>query len=316
KEQKLALFKGLKVAQFGWFMKLHLGNWPVIYVNFKDLCDKSWELMLNSIKERISDIYKEHRYMIDNKNLHIEDESLFKNILNETIDEPHLINAISRQASFLSGLNNVVHYPMHELPGIYGRAEYSDMFGFTEAEVKLLLSKNNQNLELDNLRTQYNGYQTIDKQWMSTEAKLVIPNKEVAEQWKEWIIDFIGVTLAMFHGDDYQVVSNREAGNGRPDVRIIPINQKSDTCIIFEFKLAKSENRDEMKISAKNGLNQIADKNYRSNTANHIETIVEVAIAFCKKSTFVSAQLLRRKKGGKKGKLSTNAWEIYSSEES
>ncbi|CAG8722425.1 11019_t:CDS:2, partial [Dentiscutata heterogama] len=103
KEQKLALFKGLKVAQFGWFMKLHLGNWPVIYVNFKDLCDKSWELMLNSIKERISDIYKEHRYMIDNKNLHIEDESLFKNILNETIDEPHLINAISRLTRHLHG---------------------------------------------------------------------------------------------------------------------------------------------------------------------------------------------------------------------
>ncbi|CAG8797160.1 14443_t:CDS:1, partial [Cetraspora pellucida] len=141
----------------------------------------------------------------------------------------------------------------------------------------------------------YSGYLTVkfddefnnkvDKQWMSTEAKLVIPNKEVAEQWKEWIIDFIGVSrlktndifnslfkkdikmfceqfpalyieiiscydigdskragsyegwyhmfilgaLAMFHGDDYQVVSNREAGNGRPDVRIIPINQKSDT---------------------------------------------------------------------------------------
>ncbi|KAF0406856.1 DUF1703-domain-containing protein [Gigaspora margarita] len=64
------------------------------------------------------------------------------------------------QASFLSGLNNVGHYPMHELPGIHGRAKFSDMFGFTEAEVKFLLSKNNQNFELDNLRSQYNGYQT------------------------------------------------------------------------------------------------------------------------------------------------------------
>ncbi|CAG8750824.1 13706_t:CDS:1, partial [Cetraspora pellucida] len=228
----------------------------------------------------------------------------------------------------------------------------------------------------------YSGYLTVDfddtsnnkadKPWEPTEVKLVIPNKEVAEQWKQWIIDFIGISrlktndifnslfkkeiktfceqfptlymeiiscydigdakraksyegwyhtfvlgaVAMFHGDDYQVVSNRETGNGRPDVRIIPINQKSDTCIIFEFKLAKSENRDEMKISAENGLIQIADKNYRSNTANHIETIVEVAIAFCKKSTFVSSQLLQRKKGGKKGKLSANAWEIVSSSES
>ncbi|CAG8616981.1 3411_t:CDS:2, partial [Ambispora leptoticha] len=537
KEQKLALFKDLKVAQFDWFMKLHFGNWPVIYVSFKDLNYKSWESMLNSIKEKISDLYKEHRYIIDNKKLHIDDELLFKNIIDETIDESHLINTISRlsrylheyfgkqtiilideydwpmehagsfyneadiffksmyssvakdneyvckvlfvgllplgQASFLSGLNNVGHYPMHILPGIRGRAHFSDMFGFTEKEVEFLLSKSDLKFELDNLRTHYNGYRTstnervynphsiisslqkgiIGDYWtnsgstvtvreclkkcsqnieeelqslyysfyslqdadryvkveliphlrydvlvneleinaiytllcysgyltisydeldVSTEVKLTIPNREVAKQWKQWIIDFVGVdrlkandifnllfkknikvfceqfpalymeiiscfdigdskraksyegwyhtfvlgALAMFHGDDYQVVSNRETGKGRPDVRIIPINPKFDTCIIFEFKLAKSKDREGMRKLAKEGLKQIIDKNYRSNTASHIETIVEVVIAFCNKSTFVSAQCLQCKKGGKKGKPSTHDWEIISSAES
>ena len=51
-----------------------------------------------------------------------------------------------------------------------------------------------------------------------------------------------------------------------------------------------------MRKSAKDGLNQIVDKNYRSNTASHIRMIVEVAIAFYKKSTFVSARLLQREK--------------------
>ncbi|CAG8471214.1 5667_t:CDS:10 [Ambispora gerdemannii] len=537
KGQKLELFKDLKVAKFDWFMKLHFGNWPVIYVSFKDLNYKSWDSMLSSIKERISELYKEHRYIIIDKKLYPDDESLFINTLDGTIDESCLINAISRltrhfheyfgkqtiilideydwpmeharnfyneadvffksmyssvakilfvgllplgQASFLSGLNNVGHYPMHILPGIYGRAHFSDMFGFTEREVELLLSKSDWKFELDNLRTHYNGYQTstnvriynphssisfmqkgiirdywansgsaitimeclkkcsqniedqlqnlfysfyslqdnnssqrhvevkltphlrydvlekkldinaiytllcysgyltvnfddklnngVDKQWKPIDAKLIIPNKEVAEQWRQWIIEIVGVdrlkmndifnslfkkdikkfceqfpalfaelisfydigdakramsyeggyhtfvlgAIAMFYNDDYQIVSNGEAGDGRPDVRIIPINQKFDTCIIFEFKLAKSEDREEMRKFAKKGLKQIADKNYRSNTASHIETIVEVAITFCNKSTFVSAQCLQRKKG----KLSTHAWEIVSSAES
>ncbi|RIB09452.1 hypothetical protein C2G38_2146541 [Gigaspora rosea] len=228
----------------------------------------------------------------------------------------------------------------------------------------------------------YSGYLTInfddkfnnkvDEQWKPIEVELIIPNREVAELWKQWIIDFIGVNwlmtsdifnslfkknikkfckqfpalymeiiscfdngdskkaklyegwyhtfvlgaLAMFHSNDYQVVSNRETGKGRPDVRIITINIKFDTCIIFEFKLAKSKDLEEMRKFARERLKQITDKNYRSNTASHIETIVEVAIAFCNESTFVSAQCLQRKKGGKNGKLSMHDWEIVSSAES
>ncbi|CAG8549513.1 31_t:CDS:2 [Gigaspora margarita] len=541
KEQKLALFKDLKVSKFDWFIKLNLGNWPVIYISFKDLNYESWESMLSSIRKRISDLYKEHRYIIDNKKLHEDDESLFRKTLDGKIDNSYLMDALSSmsrylheyfgkqiiilideydwsmehagsfyskaniffkcmyssiakdnqhvskvlfvgilplgQASFLSGLNNVGHYPMHILPGIHGRAHYSDMFGFTEKEVEFLLSKSNRKFELDNLRTHYNGYRTstnkriynphsimsflqkdivgnywtnsgstftvkkylkklnqdqlqslyyafyslqdndnhvkvklvphfrydvlesepeinaiytllcysgyltvnfddkfnneVDKQWKPTEVELIIPNREVAEQWKQWIIDFIEVdqlmtnifnslfkkdikafceqfsalymeitscfgigdskraklyedwyhtfilgALAMFHSNDYQVVSNCGTGKGCPDVRIIPINPKFDTCIIFEFKLAKSKDLEVMRKLAREGLKQITDKNYRSNTASHIESIVEVAIAFNNKSTFVSAQCLQHKKGEKKGKLSTHDWEIVSSAES
>ncbi|RIB17942.1 hypothetical protein C2G38_1389601 [Gigaspora rosea] len=258
KEQKLALFKDLKISQFDWFIKLNLGNWPVIYVSFKDLNYKSWESMLSSIMKRISDLYQEHRYIMDNKKLHEYDEPLFKNIINETIDESHLMDALSdlarhlhdyfdkqtiilideydwpmehagsfyneadiffksmyssvakdnkyvhkvllvgllplNQASFLSGLNNVGHYPMHELPGMYGRAKYSDMFGFTEAEIKFLLSKNNQNLELDNLRSQYNGYQT------STGVRIYNPHSIISSLNKGvignyWVNSGLTVTL-------------------------------------------------------------------------------------------------------------------------
>ncbi|CAG8567806.1 1867_t:CDS:2, partial [Racocetra fulgida] len=308
KEDRLELFKGLKVAQFDWFMKLHLGNWPVIYVSFKGIVGDYWinsgsaftiKECLKKCSQDIEDQLQSPYYAFYSLQ---DDDSLQNQVKVKLI--PHLRYDV------------LVNEP--DINAIYTLLCYS-------------------------------GYLTVkfDDEF---EAKLVIPNKEVAEQWKEWIIDFLGVdrlkvneifnslfnkdiktfceqfpalyietvsyhdigdskrarsyeshyhnfilgALSIYHGDDYQVLSNRESGNGRFDIRIDPVNQKSDTCIIFEFKLAESEDRDKMKTSAKNGLEQIADRNYR----------------------FVSAQLLRRLKGGKKGKLSTNAWEIYSSEES
>src|ERR1700722_9857028 len=64
------------------------------------------------------------------------------------------------QSSFLSGLNNVVIYPMHEAPSRSDRAIFSDTFGFTEEEIKSLLERKHQSQKLDELRLYYNGYLT------------------------------------------------------------------------------------------------------------------------------------------------------------
>jgi len=480
--------------------------------------------MLSTIKARISDLYEQHRYIIDNNFLETADNEFFNKILNGTTDQSVLMNSLSRlarylhkyynkssvilideydwpmehaknkdyekinslfrsiysnvakvtyfslltllagnaylslknnlksleqdnpdvhkllfvgllplgQATFLSGLNNVEHFPMHILPSIHQRAHFSDSFGFTEKEVGALLKKSKlKDITLNDLSIHYNGYQTsigtriynpysiisflrsgtisdywvnsgsaktlidclkrcdrsieeqlntifysfyseqqvnklfieaqlmsclryntikkelnidaiytllyysgylvaeidggddrlkgkVIKRWgINTKVKLRIPNREVAEQWRQWINQIIGEdrltinnnlynllfekdiktfcrkfptlfmemischdiadakrtklyenwyhvfvlgTLAMYHGDDYQVVSNREVGKGRADIRIIPTNQKKDIGIIFEFKLAESEDYDEMKDKAVEGLNQIDEK--------------------------------------------------------
>ncbi|RIB09451.1 hypothetical protein C2G38_2146540 [Gigaspora rosea] len=101
KEQKLALFKDLKVSKFDSFIKLNLGNWPVIYVSFKDLNNESWESMRSSIRKRISDLYKEHRYILNNEKLYEDDESLFRKILDGTIDNSYLMDALSSISRYL-----------------------------------------------------------------------------------------------------------------------------------------------------------------------------------------------------------------------
>ncbi|CAG8840622.1 21346_t:CDS:2, partial [Cetraspora pellucida] len=120
----------LKVAQFNWFMKLHFGNWPVIYINFKDLDYESWESMLCSIKDKISELYKEHRYIINDKKLYSDDESLFINTLDRTIGESYLINAISRLTRYLHeyfGKKTIIlideyDWPMEHARNFYDRA--------------------------------------------------------------------------------------------------------------------------------------------------------------------------------------------------
>ncbi|POG80404.1 hypothetical protein GLOIN_2v1764524 [Rhizophagus irregularis DAOM 181602=DAOM 197198] len=276
-----------------------------------------------------------------------------------------------RQSSFLSGLNNVVAYPMHERPNHSGRAIFSDTFGFTEEEIKHLLEKKHQNKKLKELRLYYNGYRTstgvhiynphsvisclekneIDNYWINSgsattfdqdviesvgqDESVVIgmeytKTNEIYESLfkkdivtfcnkfpllymelmscfdiaglkkgklhETWYHIFVLGTLAMYHGVEYRVESNREAGDGRPDVRIIPINQNKTDSITYEFKRTENEDSDIMKHATKVALDQIFDKCYRMSLPNHVKEIVEVGIAFCDKVAFVSARCLKRKK--------------------
>ncbi|CAB4399612.1 unnamed protein product [Rhizophagus irregularis] len=369
------------------------------------------------------------------------------------------------QSSLLSGLNNVVAYPMHERPNHFNRAIFSDAFGFTEEEIKHLLEKKQENKKLKELRLLYNGYRTSTKvhiynphsviscleknafgnYWINSgsatslveilkkcgsevkerlhniissyfycqgqdvvesvgqdesvvsldvelmphlryndidtkpeinslctllyysgyltmvpgshveeNVKLVIPNREVARQWILWIFEVIDMkctktneiyeslfkkdivtfcnkfpslymelmscydiaglkkgklheswyhifvlgALAMYHGVEYRVESNREAGDGRPDVRIIPINQNKTVSITYEFKRTDNEDSDIMKHATKTALDQIFEKRYRMNLPDHVKEIVEVGIAFCDKVAFVSARCLKRMREG------------------
>src|ERR1051325_3058743 len=98
------------------------------------------------------------------------------------------------QSSFLSGLNNVVSYPMHEKPNHSGRAIFSDTFGFTEKEINSLLERKNQIEKLDELRLYYNGYQT------STNVHIYNPHSVISYLEKNeidnyWINSSSSITL-------------------------------------------------------------------------------------------------------------------------
>jgi hypothetical protein len=83
---------------------------------------------------------------------------------------------------------------------------------------------------------------------------------------------------------DYVIDSERESGNGRPDIVMIPKSSKGDKAMIIEYKIAKSS--ENLGSIAKSGLQQIIDRKYDSKIKElpHVKQILKISMAFSGKN--------------------------------
>ena len=97
-----------------------------------------------------------------------------------------------------------------------------------------------------------------------------------------------GVFLSLLYGTpDYQPRSNREEGDGRPDIVLYPENP-TDPAIIFEIKTRKKFN--EMQAGLQEAYDQIKDKKYEEGVLEDgYMGAKSYGICFCKKSCIVGA---------------------------
>ena len=97
-----------------------------------------------------------------------------------------------------------------------------------------------------------------------------------------------GFFLSLLYGvPDYAPMSNREEGDGRPDIVLYPDNP-TDPAIIFEIKKRKSFN--EMEAGLKEAYDQIRDKKYEEGVLEDgYMGVKSYGICFCKKSCIVGA---------------------------
>lgn len=81
---------------------------------------------------------------------------------------------------------------------------------------------------------------------------------------------------------DYEILSNRESGNGRPDIMLKPYDEKKPA-IIIELKYA--DKFTQMEEKCKEALKQIDEKEYADGLLNEgYEKILKYGICFCQKS--------------------------------
>ncbi len=97
-----------------------------------------------------------------------------------------------------------------------------------------------------------------------------------------------GFFLSLLYGvPDYAPRSNREEGDGRPDIVLYPDNP-TDPAIIFEIKTRKKYN--EMEAGLKEAYAQIKDKEYEEGVLEDgYMGVKSYGICFCKKSCIVGS---------------------------
>ena len=143
----------------------------------------------------------------------------------------------------------------------------------------------------------------FDKQVKDTDRGVL--NGAVLEGDTEGIADYVSGLLArtisvfdndesFYHGfflsllydvPNYSPRSNREEGDGRPDIVLYP-NRPTDPAIIFEIKIRRKFN--EMQDGLKEAYDQIRDKKYEEGILDDgYAGVVSYGICFCKKSCIV-----------------------------
>ena len=84
---------------------------------------------------------------------------------------------------------------------------------------------------------------------------------------------------------DYQLRSNREAGQGRPDIQLVPYDQR-EAVIILELK--KADTYQQMEEKCEEALDQIEEKQYKAELElEGYHSFIQYGICFCKKNCLV-----------------------------
>ena len=96
--------------------------------------------------------------------------------------------------------------------------------------------------------------------------------------------------LAMLD-NQYHITSNREAGNGRFDIQMLPLNKKLPG-ILIELKAGKDCNEEQLDELAVTALKQISDRQYHVEmNAQGVKEILQYGIAFSGKNASIRADV-------------------------
>ena len=95
------LFNGLKISQAGEQYMAYQGQYPVISVSLKRLTGKTYEIMLNRMRELISFIYEQHLELLDSPYLVKQQKNRFEAMLGNNATEAHLESSLLNLVRYL-----------------------------------------------------------------------------------------------------------------------------------------------------------------------------------------------------------------------
>ena len=106
----------------------------------------------------------------------------------------------------------------------------------------------------------------------------------------EWVYHMLLLGILSHVVDEYRVRSNRESGDGRPDIVMVPLDRNL-AGVIMEFKQANTQQ--DLEQAAQEALQQMQAKDYSAEFADHPpQGILQLGIGFCGKHTHVASCVL------------------------
>lgn len=99
-DSKQHLFSSLNISQHAESMK-HQGQYPVIFMTFKDTKELGWEGCCEKIKMVISNEFRRHQYLLDTNNLDTKQKSDFKKVVDGSASQAVFENSIKDLSSHL-----------------------------------------------------------------------------------------------------------------------------------------------------------------------------------------------------------------------
>lgn len=120
--------------------------------------------------------------------------------------------------------------------------------------------------------------------------KYMIESVSFHDTSKEMFYHGLVIGLCALFSGSYRVSSNRESGEGRYDIQLMPKDKKRPG-FLFELKAEKDCASYELKTLAQNALRQIADNKYDTEMLAHgVSTIVKYGVAFSGKNVEIAIE--------------------------
>ena len=100
KKSKLHLFDNLKISKEPEYIK-HQGQYPVIYLTFKDVVNLNWQDCYQSIQYLVSNEFRRHDYLLQENFLSDLEKKKFNEIISRQADQSRLESSLQNLSSYL-----------------------------------------------------------------------------------------------------------------------------------------------------------------------------------------------------------------------
>ena len=299
-------FEGMKIMGCGEEILSKQGQYPVINLTLKSAKQQRFGSAVLRLREEIVSEFERHAYVLDSDRLSEDLKKDFRSFRSansiwrekegqlrskEETEEALLVEAgrfstslktLSECLKLYHGKNVVMLIDEYDVPleNAYFEGFYQEMSGFIRSLFESAV-KTNDSLELAVITAENTeGMKT----YVTGLLKRCISTFDSEEAFYH---GFLLSVLSEF--PDYSVRSNREEGDGRPDIVLYPL-EPEDPAYIFEIKVRKKFN--EMRDGIEEAFRQIRDRRYEEGILDDgYAGVISFGVCFCRK-----ACIMERKK--------------------